>query len=144
MRTLYLIPALLLLLTSCKKDNSNDSSTVNCGKTVSDISGSYSLIKYEQAPSGGSFSEKPVPACMVGDKLILLSDGTTQYNDVGTSCGEQKVTGSWSISVDSKITIDAGLPFGYVGAADITTFDCTTLVITTTSNGEILRITLKK
>ena len=142
MKSFFLIPFILLVsFSSCKKDDNKNS---NCDKTVKAISGSYSIVKFEYAPTGGSYSEKPVAACMVDDKLLLKSDGTTQYTDAGVSCGQNLITGSWSISADGKITINAGPPFGLVKDGNITLFDCSSLVITTTIPGQTLRVTLTK
>lgn len=144
MKLLFFVPAILSLLffSSCKKDDKNNNT--NCDKTIKAISGSYVFVKYEYAPTGGSFSEKPVTACMADDQLILKPDGTTQYIDAGVSCAQNLVTGSWSISADDKITISAGPPFGTVTTATINSFDCTTLIMTTTISGGTLRISLKK
>ncbi len=143
MKTLFLISALLLsFFPSCKKEDKNNNTS--CDKTMKGISGSYSLVKYEIAPANGSFSEKPVAACMVDDQLILKSDGTTQYIDAGVSCAQNLIAGSWSVSTDNKITISAGPPFGTVTNATINSFDCTTLIISTVINGSTLRLTLKK
>jgi len=144
MKLLFLFPAILLLLffSSCKKEDKKNN---NCSKTMKDIAGSYSLIKYENAPVSGSFGEKPVPQCMVGDQLILKPDGTTQYTDAGVSCGVTAGTGSWSVSVDEKISIIAGSSLWYVQDATINSFDCSTLVMSIIfPNGSTSRYTLKK
>jgi hypothetical protein len=143
MKPLCLAPVLLLLFfSSCKKETKTKT---NCANTISDISGSYSFVKYELSRESGPYGETPLSECMVDDKLILKPDGTTQYVDAGVSCGQNLITGSWSISPDGKISIDAGPPFGDADNADINSFDCYTLVITIRISGQFTaRVTLKK
>ena len=135
-----------LCFLSCSKDDDGEpaESKPTCNNTITDIAGSYSLVKREEAPDLGTFGEKPVPSCMVEDKLILKPDGTTEYIDSGISCGANLITGSWSITDGDKITIDSGPPFGLIPGGFISSFDCTYLVITAYETDRTYRMTLKK
>lgn len=137
---------LALCFSSCSKDDDDErlESKSTCNNTITDIAGSYSLVKREEALSFGTFGEKPVPACMVEDRLILKSDGTTEYIDSGISCGANLITGSWSVTEGDRITIDSGQPFGIIPGGFISSFDCTYLVITAYETDRTYRMTLRK
>lgn len=138
----------LLILSSCKKENSGNNPT--CNKTVADIAGTYSLVKVE----GGlaepllDVTSTEVKPCQLDNKIILNANGTTNYSDIGVLCSppENNAAGTWSISPEGKITVSAGTVV--VTNADIISYDCTTLVILTdraSGFGTIkVRLTIKK
>jgi hypothetical protein len=147
MKTTALVSALcLLLLTSCKKDK-NDSS---CDKTMSAIAGTYMVVKLEVGLSG-SFQDitDQLDDCEKDDKLILNANGVTDYQDVGSVCSPSgSDTGTWNINSSGKMTIDDnGSGSTDIQSADITSFDCSTLVLTGTDPsvpGVEFRLTIKK
>src|SRR5450432_2236238 len=110
MKKLVLIPAIVLcILSSCKKDvNTNTVTNKNCDKTVTAIAGEYSLVKLEISTVDGSFQDitNYWGACQLDDKLFLNTNGTSIYQDLGTSCSPSgSSTGTWGISSDGKMTI---------------------------------------
>lgn len=121
---------LLLIIFSCKK-NSNNSS--DCSKTMASIAGTYSIFKVEIG-NNGVFTDatSSIDDCNRDDKLSLNSNGTTSYQDLGTKCSPaEDGTGTWSISSAGKITIsDNNGGASSVTVADITSYDCTFLVVT--------------
>ena len=138
-----IIPGLLLLtFSACKKDNS-------CDKTVASIAGTYSLVKLEVG-SGGVFSDITglLETCQLDDKLSLNANGTSSYMDLGTVClpaGDE--SGTWDITAAGKMTINTGGGTVDVTDADITSFDCSTLVLTgfdLSSPGDQFRLTIRK
>lgn len=136
---------LLVALSSCKKDKASTS----CNKTMADIAGTYSIVKIEIG-FGGTFVNitDSLDACEKDDKLTLNANGTTAYMDQGTVCSPAgDDSGTWSIDANGKMTIDDNGGNSDVSKATITSFDCTTLVLTaedSSTPGEQGRITLKK
>ena len=148
MRTKIFLPALLLcIFFSCKK---NDSNTGNCDKTVASIVGTYEIVKFEVGFSGvfQDFTNQ-IDACDLDNKILLNGDGTTLTQDVGVVCNpSSNSTGTWSISSAGKMTINDnnGGPTD-ISTADITSYDCSTLVLTGADPGapsDQFRLTLKK
>ncbi len=144
---IFVTAFLLCMLFSCKK---NDKTTSNCDKTVASIAGTYSIIKYEIKLNGAfqDFSNL-LETCELDDKLSLNKNGTTIYQDLGTVCSPPRnSTGTWGISPSGKITInDNNGGTADITAADITSFDCTNLILTITNPNtpsDQYRVTLKK
>ena len=146
MKLKILVPAVLLLLfTACKKDK-----VTSCDKTMAAIAGTYTLVKTE-AGTGGIFTDvtNQLEACQMDDKLILNANGTSTYQDLGVACNPpENSSGTWSIDASGKMTIDdSGSGTTDISTADITSFDCTTLVLTGTDvslPGFEYRLTIKK
>lgn len=147
MKKIFVLPMIITtFLASCSKEKS--ASTL-CDKSVSNIAGTYTPIKFE-ASNGGIFfniTNTVLDSCQFDDKIILNSDGTSVYLDAGVACTPNGNTnGTWSISSDGKMTLDAGT--SDVSNAEITSFDCTTLVLTATEvfagTPTQFRITMKK
>ncbi len=147
MKTKIFFSALLLcVLFSCKK---KDKASTNCDKTMASIAGSYSIIKLEIG-TNGTFQDitNQLEACQLDDKLSLGKDGVFIYQDLGAACSPPgTTTGSWNISSSGKLTINGNGTAADVESADITSFDCSTLVLTEpdpTTPGDEVRLTLKK
>ena len=137
-----------LLLSSCKKENSS-STPATCNKTMTDIAGTYSIVKLEAgiAEPLSDITTSELDACQLDDKIVLNANGTTNYQDLGTACTPSgSESGNWSIGSDGKMTINAGT--ADVANAEIVSFDCATLVLLTTETiGGIavkFRLTIKK
>lgn len=146
MKKLILGSAILLciIFSSCKKDKTNNN---NCDKTVAAIAGTYSFVKFEVGTNGvfKDVTHDQLEPCELDDKLTLSLNGTTDYKDLGTVCNPSgDETGTWSISSAGKMTINGGT--ANVQMADINSFDCFTLVITSIepNTGYQYRITMKK
>ncbi len=148
MRTKTLATVILLfILFSCKK-NDNKS---NCDKTMASIAGTYSIAKVELGLNG-SFTDftSTIEDCNRDDRLSLNSNGTTSYQDLGVKCSPPADgTGTWSISSAGKITItDNTGGASDVSQGDITSYDCSLLVITepdpSGDPGSKTRVTFKK
>ena len=144
MKIKTLVPAVLLLLfTACKKDKS-----ASCDKTVAAIAGTYTVVKLEVG-IGGAFTDvtNQLEPCQTDDKLTLNADGTSSYQDLGLACDPpENSTGTWSIDGSGKMTIDDGSNAD-VSMADINSFDCSTLVLTTSdvsAPGYEFRLTIRK
>jgi len=138
-----LVPGLLMLLfSSCKKESAN------CDKNVASLSGTYSFVKIEIG-TAGTFIDitSELEACELDDKLVLNANGTSSYLDQGTACSPAgNETGTWSVSSTGKMTINNGSSVELTDA-DITSFDCSTLVLTgfeSSSPGDQFRLTIKK
>ena len=136
---------LCIISASCKKEKSTNT---NCDKTVAAIAGTYSFIKVE-AGTNGVFKEVTndfFEPCELDDKISMNVNGTTLYKDLGTVCNPSgDEAGTWSISSAGKIIINDGTVD--VSEADITSFDCSTLIITGNDSGGSgiqFRFTMKK
>jgi lipocalin-like protein len=147
MKAIIIFPAILLLiLSSCKKDKDTDT---NCDKTVAGIAGIYSVQKLELGV-GGTFIDitSQLDACEIDDKINLKADGTTLYQDLGTACSPSgNSSGTWSISSSGKMSIHDNGGSGDIDTADITSFDCSTLVLTGSNSGspgDQVRLTIKR
>lgn len=139
-KTLLTAVSLLLFFGSCKKDKAN-----SCDKTMAAIAGTYSIVKIEMG-SGGSYQDVTslfLESCELDDQIILSSDGTVSYKDAGTACESNgDDSGTWAIDSNGKITVAAGSVDA--SSADISSFDCSTLVIAGSDSGIDYRMTLKK
>ncbi len=131
-----------LTFIGCKKET-------NCEKTMSSIAGTYSLIKLEIG-SGGTFIDVTgeLDACERDDRVTLSENGTSAYSDLGTVCSPTgDDTGTWSISSSGRMTISSGGGILELTDAEITSFDCETLVLTgfdSSSPGDQFRLTIRK
>lgn len=99
---------------------------------MADVAGTYSLVKIEAglADPLSDITTSELNPCQLDDKLVLNASGTANYQDLGIVCTPSGSTnGTWSISVDGKMTINAGTTV--VANAEIVSFDCTTLVMLT-------------
>lgn len=146
MRKISVAATLLITLFSCSKEKSTNS---GCAKTVASIAGTYSVLKAEIG-LGGVFVDitSQLDVCKLDDRISLNTNGTTVYADLGTVCSPSgNSTGTWSIDASGRMTIDDGGGSVDISTADITSFDCTTLVLTGTdpgAPGESFRLTMKK
>lgn len=149
MKTKTFVSAVLLcILFSCKKQ---DDTKTNCDKTVASIAGTYSIVKIEFG-TNGIFQDATglVESCDLDDKISLNADGTTVIQDLGIVCTPPEDSrGTWSISSSGQIIIDDNSNSGPldISTADITSFDCSTLVLTGSDPGipgDQFRITMKK
>lgn len=117
---------------------------------MASIAGTYSIVKFEVG-FNGAFQDftNQLDACELDDKISLKTDGTTTTQDAGTVCSPPgNSTGTWSVMSNNKITINDnnGGPTD-ISTADITSFDCSTLVLTgsdPTAPADQFRLTLKK
>lgn len=146
-KTIFTTAVLLLLFTSCKKDKSTASGT--CNKTVADIAGTYAILKIEVGMNGVFVDiTSQQDACAKDDKLTLNANGTSAYKDLGVVCSPSgDDSGTWSIDANGKMTIHDNSGSNDISHADITSYDCHTLVLTGTdasSPTEQVRLTLKK
>ena len=149
MKTPLLITLVFLcLLSSCKKDAATSNT---CAKTVANIAGTYSPIKNEISMMNAPFADitSQWQPCERDDKLILNANGIYTYQDLGISCTPSgNSSGTWSISsADGKFTINDTGSAQEITNADITSFDCSTLILTgdvSAGTGARFRLTLKK
>ncbi|CAN5127618.1 hypothetical protein BH11BAC5_BH11BAC5_54760 [soil metagenome] len=146
-KIIFTTAVLLLLFTSCKKDKSTASGT--CNKTVADIAGTYAILKIEVGMNGVFLDiTSQQDACEKDDRLTLNANGTSAYQDLGTVCSPSgDDSGTWSIDANGRMTIKDNGGNDDISSADITSFDCHTLVLTGTdisSPAEQVRLTLKK
>lgn len=110
------------MVLSCKKEKSD---TPQCGTTMTGLSGSYKLtaLQYKPDPSAASVDYLAfMDDCEKDDLLILKSDGTYDYNDVGTVC-DPKGTQQGSWNVNGKTLTSDGMFNGTIAS-----YDCKTLV----------------
>lgn len=130
-----------LIFCGCKKDETQKT----CGKTMNEVAGIYSLVKIE-ASSGGVYSDITalMEPCVLDNKIILNTDGTAAYQDAGTACSGGSGaggSGTWNIGSDGKLAINVGtINFS---DADVTSFDCTTIVFAETEDDVQYRTTIK-
>lgn len=125
---------------SCKKESNK-----TCGKTISEIAGSYSLVKIETG-TGGVFMDVTgeLDECERSTRLTLNTNGTINIQESAAGCGEDQI-GEWNIVDGKLITTVSG---GSSTESDIVSFDCSTLVTLETEDdgGTIIqtKITTKK
>ena len=107
---------------SCKKEKEN---TPECGKTLTGLAGSYKLTAL-QYKSGANAEPADYMAymddCEKDNLLVLKSDGTYDYNDIGSVCSPDGTEhGTWVVE-GNTLTSD-GILNGTIGS-----YDCKTLV----------------
>lgn len=129
----------VVLLFSCKDK------PVECTKSVANISGPYRVTAYgyKQTPTSPEEDYYPIifpDACDRDDIYTFRTNGTYEMKDAGLVCSPpDDETGTWTFAANA-MTID-GLP------ATIESFDCKTLIISTTDlnvAGDKLKITMIK
>ena len=148
-------PALYILfitmIISCTKQNDDPAS--NCESTMTKIAGTYSFYKFEKDVYGpGTFFDVTndpsyVRPCIKDDRLILNANGTCSYHDLGGECSLSldDNAGTWSLPSNGKIIFTFPTNALNFSNADITSFDCTTFVLTVTgATGIKSHLTLKK
>lgn len=129
----------LMVFNSCKKDK-----TANCEKTMASIAGKYLITRIELGVNNNYQDADDRDACEKDDHILLNADGTVEYKDDGTVCDASgDDSGTWTIDSNGKITISS-VGDVYAESADITSFDCTTLVLSGTESGIQYRVTFKK
>jgi hypothetical protein len=106
---------------SCKKDKNQEP---DCSITMQNLSGNYKLtaLKYKvtaNAPEVDYFAT--MDACEKDDIIVLKSNGTYNYNDLGTVCTPSG-TGNGTWTLNGNILNSDGTING-----TITSFDCKTL-----------------
>ena len=111
-----------IMLFSCKKDK-ND--TPQCEISMAGLSGSYKLTALQYKPDPAAQAQDflaMMDDCEKDDILVLKSDGTYDYNDLGTVCDPTtEEHGTWL--VNGKTLISDGRLNGTVAS-----YDCKTLV----------------
>ncbi|WP_162915324.1 lipocalin family protein [Paraflavitalea soli] len=141
----WAVPAVAasLLLFSCKKDKS-ESNNGECSTSMTGLSGSYKLTALQYKLTASSVSVDYLAYredCEKDDILVLKSDGTWEYNDLGTVCtpsGSEK--GTWKVS-GNTLTSDGTLNGTIAG------YDCKTMVYyveNTLKAGDRMTFTLVK
>ena len=134
---------IMLVFSSCKKEQ-----THNCGKTMNDIAGTYSIVKLETG-SGGVFTDMThsIDTCERDDKIILGAGGDYTVQDAGCLNGGDQ-TGTWTIRSDGMLITTLNGSIGSSSESEIVSFDCSTLVLLETDNsgGTVTqsRLTIKK
>ncbi len=112
-----IIPFVLLsTLFSCKKDDNAQT----CDKTMASVAGAYSLSKMELG-MGGVFSDVTslLETRELDDKIVLNSNGTSVYKDMGAVCSPlENSTGTWNISPAGKLTVNNDGGPGDISEAD--------------------------
>jgi hypothetical protein len=139
MKKSLMIVSAAIVLFSCKKEDSG------CSKNVANISGTYKIVSVKEqvsatAPETDITNEWFSEPCEKDNLYILKSDGTFEYNDAGIVCDpSDSYTGTWSLN-GNMLDIDGD-------NADITSFDCHSLIITSTdvmTPGDKIKITFEK
>jgi len=139
MKKLFLLLAIsAFVFSSCKKKDKD------CSITEANLVGSYKIIsvKYKASASSSEvdYTDQFLEPCEKDDLIILNSDHTAAYSDVGTVCspsGDDQ--GDWSLS-GNILTID-GDP------SPLENFSCEGFTLTTTdfpSTGDKISINFKK
>jgi hypothetical protein len=113
-----------LLSLDCKKSNSSNS----CTLSATTILGTYNIVglRSQDTPTSAVVDDYAAsPSCQKDDIITLYADGTYKRVDVGTTCSTpaEVITGTWSLS---------GNTFVSDGSPGTATFDCHTLVVTST------------
>ena len=133
-KTLFIALSSLLVICSCSKSGSSSS---GCQKTVAGISGIYKIVSIE-AKVLGSYVDVTntvlANPCQQDDKFELKTDKSIIYTDAGTVCSPTpgNTTGSWDV-VGNTISLNVStLPIPNI-SANISSYNCTTLVATFTS-----------
>jgi hypothetical protein len=96
-----LLLATVVLVAACKKDKEESQAV-----TSANVAGTYTfgslIYKGTYLATGQTVQEDAtdsIPACERDNLMTLKSDGTVQYQDVGTVCNpNESSTGTWSLS----------------------------------------------
>jgi hypothetical protein len=132
--------SLVTLLSSCEKDKVED----KCMLTTDKLAGTYKLteVKYKLSatlPEQDFLSL--MEACEKDDLLILNSNGTYNYTDIGITCTPPgTITGTWSLN-GNNLQSDGILE------GEISSFDCNKVVYfiqNTNVQGDKLTFTMTK
>ncbi|WP_089916631.1 lipocalin-like domain-containing protein [Chitinophaga rupis] len=112
------------MLFSCKKEEENNSPA--CGISLAGLSGSYKLTAL-QYRSGANATPQDYLAsmddCEKDNILVLNSDGTYDYKDMGTVCtdADNPAHGTWAVQ-GNTLTSDGVLN------GTVASYDCKTMV----------------
>jgi hypothetical protein len=132
---------ILSALVSCKKDSTT---APVCEKTVAGIAANYKITKVEvvNGSSATDITTTVLDACKLGAIIQLKTDGSIVYTEVGSSCTGSG-TGTWAVAANTISIAVTGAPFNVTGAS-ITSWDCSTLVVTDASATPDARYTFTK
>jgi hypothetical protein len=122
MKKFIIIPLVLVILSSCKKDKDK-----TCNLSMASAAGSYKItaVKYKATPASPEIDYYNLfftDACEKDDIITLNANGTYVFTDAGTKCvppGDD--TGTWSLSGNTA-TID-GNP------SNVDNFNCSTMTL---------------
>ena len=138
MKLLIALSFILLVVTSCSKDDST-----TCGMTKENIAGNYKVTgnTYKQTPTSQeeNLMDDAAP-CEIDDVITFNTNNTYEVADLGIACSPTNDdSGTWSVS-GSTLTIDGE-------STTIKSFNCKTLVAVTTDvfvAGDQITLTLTK
>jgi hypothetical protein len=122
-KNLLILTLITCTFFSCKKSDSTPANT-DCQLTAANIAGSYKVtaLTYKTSASAAPLDiyTLSLQQCQRDDIYVLNTNGTVNYNDVGTVCSPSgTTTGTWALS-GSQLTID-GQSF------TVTSYTCTTI-----------------
>jgi hypothetical protein len=124
--------ALLLLATSCKKDDDD-----GCDINTNTIAGTYTLQSL--TVSGIDARDVFFDDCEQDNEIVLNANGTYQSVDAGVACDPPgNASGNWNLS-GNLLSIDL-LP----ETLTLEDFDCTNLRGSATYMGQEIKVTLRK
>ena len=132
MKNIFFSILAILLLASCKKNNTN-----TCEQTMAEIAGKYKLIKLELVSyKTGAIQDvtSTLTSCQLSGVFVLHSDSTATYTEL-SSCNDSG-TGTWNLSggINSSENLYASFTSGngnYISLTSISSWDCRNLVLTT-------------
>ena len=132
--------SLITVFTSCEKDKEED----NCTLTRNNLAGTYKLTELKYKLSATLPEQDFLPLmedCEKDDLLILNSNGTYNYTDVGIKCTPPGTdSGTWNLTGNN-------LQSDGIFEGEISSFDCKKVVYfvqNTNVQGDKLTFTMTK
>lgn len=106
----FLVFALTITVSSCKKDESNSETILSTSERMKASLTEGSWVKSFLKLNGDSIA---LQECEKDDAYTFLNNGTVMYHVDDVVCGgETDGSGTWSLSMDGKtLTLD-GIPWG--------------------------------
>lgn len=124
-QAIFLITVTAGVLTACQKESSDSN---ECKTDMQHISGTYKLTAVKYKVNATATEEdylQHIEACEKDDLIILNTNGTFNYNDVGITCSpDQSSNGTWNVK-DNILTMSED---GILDNGVISAFDCKQLV----------------
>lgn len=123
-QAIFLVTATAGVLTACQKECSDSN---ECKTDMQHISGTYKLtaVKYKVPAGTEEDYLQYLEDCEKDDLIILHTNGTFNYNDIGVTCSpDESSTGTWSVK-DNILTMSED---GILDNGVISNFDCKQLV----------------
>ncbi|UEG50609.1 hypothetical protein LK994_03880 [Ferruginibacter lapsinanis] len=130
-----LVIIITLMSSSCKKDKST-----KCYISIKDITGFYRITKV--MIGGADVTSTYMTPCRQSANLQLYNDKTAIYEETGASCTGTS-GGTWDLNLTTnKISVATGGNIVNITDATVTSWDCSSLVVSGNYSGSDYQVTL--